>query len=231
MSADRITQAEADLLALMAASPGTVDLRKVGDRQPIITCFTAKWIERAPKMSGYVITASGRKALAEHKPTEHPVSPKPAKAAEPKPRTPKPTKSAPAALSAHMNTSDFWLERDAELRQLAGDGLSMAAAAAVLGVSKNAVIGRARRIGIVWARSNGPHVKSVAVSTTEFPGPGRCVWPHGHPGEDGFRFCGDQAEAGPYCDKHRAVAYVPAGRREVVLKQIEWAPGKGDRAA
>ena len=51
------------------------------------------------------------------------------------------------------------------------------------------------------------------------PGPGvtllkvtdkMCKWPIGHPGDDGFRFCGNQARDGsPYCEGHAQMAYQP----------------------
>jgi GcrA cell cycle regulator len=35
---------------------------------------------------------------------------------------------------------------------------------------------------------------------------GHCRWPHGHPGEPGFGFCGHPAP-GPYCAHHNGIAY------------------------
>jgi len=38
-----------------------------------------------------------------------------------------------------------------------------------------------------------------------------CCWPIGEPGTKSFRFCDDTAISGkPYCQKHHAIAYVPA---------------------
>jgi GcrA cell cycle regulator len=37
-----------------------------------------------------------------------------------------------------------------------------------------------------------------------------CRWPIGDPRATGFGFCGDRANAGPYCEAHRRRAYRPA---------------------
>jgi GcrA cell cycle regulator len=35
------------------------------------------------------------------------------------------------------------------------------------------------------------------------------MWPHGHPGDDDFHFCGGSPLPGkPYCANHAAVAYL-----------------------
>lgn len=37
-----------------------------------------------------------------------------------------------------------------------------------------------------------------------------CKWPIGHPGENGFRFCGSTSRDGsPYCEGHAQMAYQP----------------------
>jgi GcrA cell cycle regulator len=35
-----------------------------------------------------------------------------------------------------------------------------------------------------------------------------CRWPVGNPYEPDFHFCGAAKEDGPYCDEHRALAYI-----------------------
>ena len=54
--------------------------------------------------------------------------------------------------------------------------------------------------------------KLVAVPVQGTGGP--CQWPHGHPGQAGFHFCGEASLPGkPYCAEHAARAYVSAKSR------------------
>jgi GcrA cell cycle regulator len=71
--------------------------------------------------------------------------------------------------------------------------------------TKNAIIGKVHRIGLEPrivlekpGRKRDPF---------DFTGPA-CMWPHGHPDEDDFHFCGGQPIRGkPYCSRHAAIAY------------------------
>ncbi|WP_259780210.1 GcrA family cell cycle regulator [Aestuariispira ectoiniformans] len=72
------------------------------------------------------------------------------------------------------------------------------------GVTRNAVIGKAHRMGLSSRPSPIKREKPAAPAVKERS----CQWPVGHPGSDEFHFCGQSAEAGrPYCPKHCAVAY------------------------
>lgn len=79
----------------------------------------------------------------------------------------------------------------------------------LLGVSKNAVIGRGYRIGVLWARRPKMQQKPPQKPIAEFPPPGRCVFPHGHPGAADFHFCGAEvARPGvPCCPDHFAICF------------------------
>lgn len=151
-----------------------------------------------------------------------------------------------AKQSAAATSPFFWRDNDATLRDLIEvEGLTTAAAAERLGTTRNAVIGRANRLGLAGgspaaqaARARAEEreaAKRAAETRGEFPPPGHCVWPHGDPGIPGFRFCGARAAipGAPYCHQHMAAAHVPAGKRDVALKQIEWAEGRvaADRTA
>ena len=73
------------------------------------------------------------------------------------------------------------------------------------GVTRNAVIGKAHRLGL----SSRP---TTVKRHTPLPIPNvverYCQWPIGDPGSDDFHFCGKAAVPGkPYCDKHCAIAY------------------------
>jgi GcrA cell cycle regulator len=97
-------------------------------------------------------------------------------------------------------------ERIARLIELWEEGVTTAEIGRRIGVTKNAVIGKVHRIGLV------PRVVKEAPpprrNVFEFTGPA-CMWPIGHPDDEDFHFCGDQPLAGkPYCAHHAAVAYI-----------------------
>ena len=97
-------------------------------------------------------------------------------------------------------------ERIEQLTRLWEEGVTTAEIGRRIGVTKNAVIGKVHRIGLV------PRV------VKEVPPPRRnvfdfqgvvCMWPSGHPSDDDFHFCGGRPVAGkPYCAEHAALAYV-----------------------
>ncbi len=98
------------------------------------------------------------------------------------------------------------LERIEQLTRLWEEGVTTAEIGRRIGVTKNAVIGKVHRIGLV------PRV------VKELPPPRRnvfdfvgavCMWPIGHPNDDDFHFCGGRpAGSKPYCAEHAALAYV-----------------------
>ena len=73
------------------------------------------------------------------------------------------------------------------------------------GVTRNAVIGKAHRLGL----SSRPQPIKREEAPIDLSKMARtCQWPIGHPGQDDFRFCGKPATPGkPYCESHCAVAY------------------------
>ena len=97
-------------------------------------------------------------------------------------------------------------ERMARLVALWEEGVTTAEIGRRIGVTKNAVIGKVHRIGLV------PRVvtdkPAPRRNVFDFTGP-VCMWPIGHPGEDDFHFCGGRPIAGkPYCTEHAAKAYI-----------------------
>jgi GcrA cell cycle regulator len=110
-------------------------------------------------------------------------------------------------LCAPARVEPTWTpERIQRLVELWEEGVTTAEIGRRIGVTKNAVIGKVHRIGLV------PRV------VKELPPPRRnvfdftgavCMWPIGHPTDDDFRFCGGSPIAGkPYCAHHAAVAYI-----------------------
>ncbi len=115
-------------------------------------------------------------------------------------------------------------ERVSLLRQLWGNGKSASEIAQILGdeITRNAVIGKAHRLGLSGRpspiRKKPAAEAEVASGATILSLTDRmCKWPIGDPREPGFHFCGRPSVAGlPYCQEHAALAYQSpnAKRRE-----------------
>ena len=118
-----------------------------------------------------------------------------------------------AAIAAPASVEPTWTpERIERLIALWEEGVTTAEIGRRIGVTKNAVIGKVHRIGLV------PRVVTEKPAPRrnvfEFTGPA-CMWPIGHPGEDDFHFCGETPVAGkPYCADHAAIAYIKPKEKE-----------------
>ena len=113
-------------------------------------------------------------------------------------------------------------ERISEVTRLWNEGLTTAEIGKQVGVSKNAVVGKAHRLGlpprpspikrnpdsVKRAREVPKPVKVARPKVVNISGPG-CRWPIGHPGESEFHFCSAPSLVGkPYCADHFAKAYI-----------------------
>jgi GcrA cell cycle regulator len=131
---------------------------------------------------------------------------------------------------------DWTPEQINQLTRMWNDGLSTAEIGKRLGISKNAVVGKAHRLHLdsrpspikrigprpAMARSLVHTRPAAPVAAAPAPAPRpaprvvelsshSCRWPIGHPGDAGFHFCTARAIQGkPYCVEHAAVAYVKA---------------------
>jgi GcrA cell cycle regulator len=132
-------------------------------------------------------------------------------------------------------------ERVDELSKLWASGYSASAIGRMLGVSKNAVVGKAHRMRLesrpspIRRDQRTPARRRVPMPAQTLPqrpvvappppsprwtvqrradGPS-CLWPIGDPNETDFHFCGAQAVEGkPYCPDHCARAYITRNRSE-----------------
>ena len=86
------------------------------------------------------------------------------------------------------------------------DGMSITDIGRKLAISRNAVVGKAHRLGLTGRAS--PIVRrTVAVAVAPRIGP-HCKWPIGDPRTDRFGFCDKESLPGkPYCASHCAQAY------------------------
>jgi len=105
-----------------------------------------------------------------------------------------------------MDIGTWTPERIEQLTVLWDEGVTTAEIGRRIGVTKNAVIGKVHRLGLV------PRVITVKPAPRrnvfEFTGP-VCMWPHGQPGDEDFHFCGGRPMPGkPYCEEHSAMAYL-----------------------
>ncbi|MBV8889500.1 MAG: global cell cycle regulator GcrA-like protein [Alphaproteobacteria bacterium] len=105
-----------------------------------------------------------------------------------------------------MEAGTWTDERIEELVRLWEAGVTTAEIGRQIGVTKNAVIGKVHRLGLM-PRVITP-LPEPPRNVFDFNGPS-CLWPYGHPGDEDFHFCGDRPIPGkPYCATHNAVAYI-----------------------
>jgi len=121
-------------------------------------------------------------------------------------------------------------ERVEEVTRLWNEGLTTAEIGKRLGVSKNAVVGKAHRLELSARPSpikRDAATRRVAPAVAAVPKPAKirsvpvisvgnaaCKWPIGHPGDAGFTFCGQPAlVTKPYCNEHYLQAYIQSKSR------------------
>lgn len=113
-----------------------------------------------------------------------------------------------ANRSGDDQNMEWTTEAVERLKQLWAEGVTAREIGEQLGgVSRNAVIGKAHRLGLsskTKKQSAEQPQRTTGMDLTER----MCRWPIGHPGDADFRFCGATRIANrPYCAQHCNVAY------------------------
>ncbi|MCK5446371.1 MAG: global cell cycle regulator GcrA-like protein [Rhodospirillaceae bacterium] len=133
--------------------------------------------------------------------------------------------------------TDIWKpEQISQLTDLWDTGLPTSAIGKKMGITKNSVIGKARRMGLPARpspiRMGGPSrrkrapkkaikiKKEIILRPKDIPlvplidlGNG-CPWPYGDPQDDDFGFCGQQKDGKKaYCAEHNERAYLKPKKR------------------
>ena len=76
------------------------------------------------------------------------------------------------------------------------------------GITRNAVIGKANRLGLNEAKKQAKPAEYNNIDKIFHLKIKGCRWPFGDPGTDEFRFCGKPQVFGkPYCAEHCMLAY------------------------
>ena len=123
---------------------------------------------------------------------------------------------------------NYWTKTKVEkLSKLWGQGVSARDIAEKLGdISRNAVIGKANRLGLSKKLySKDKTVKKEISASSLVPNMSGCKWPIGHPNEEKFYFCGRKPEQDfPYCKLHIIYAFQPKGQKDEVLEKDDEIP-------
>jgi GcrA cell cycle regulator len=101
----------------------------------------------------------------------------------------------------------------ARLRELWEQGLTASQIAAELCITRNAVIGKAHRLGLSGRASPIQRTRVPKFTLVDLK-ERMCKWPVGHPGEPDFHFCGGEVRPNsPYCQEHHVMAYMPPKKK------------------
>ena len=133
-----------------------------------------------------------------------------------------------------MITKNFWTEeRQQILVTLWKEGKSAREIAETLGegITRNAVIGKANRMGLSQQQKKG-QTTPTEPDKVLMPSAKQCQWPFGDPGEADFHFCGRPIQPGwPYCLEHCSLAYRSLNDKEEETEELNSADALAQTAA
>lgn len=141
-----------------------------------------------------------------------------------------------------MGKTTWTDERVEQLKTLWGAGKTAAEIAKELGegLTRNAVIGKAHRLGLsgrvtpIQKKVDKPlppenveiKAKNGGISLLELTEK-TCRYPYGDPQKPGFHFCGGDALAGlPYCAQHAEMAYQTSARKFSINENADFDTNK-----
>lgn len=111
-------------------------------------------------------------------------------------------------------------DRVAELTELVTAGVTFVEIGRRMGITKNAALGKAKRIEVESPNATGPRSPSCTTMTQRLdaleamiPGAGCCRYINGDLGKPGYGFCGAPVEriGEAWCREHRMRVYREAG--------------------
>ena len=115
-----------------------------------------------------------------------------------------------------------WTEERIELlRKLWSEGNKASDISEQIGgdISRNAVIGKAHRLGLSGRPSPIKKKKEIKGTSLLVLTERMCKWPFGDPKKPDFHFCGKAVDVTmTYCPEHRALAYTPSRKAIEIAK-------------
>lgn len=118
-------------------------------------------------------------------------------------------------------------DQQTRLADLVAAEFTFSQIATIFGISKNACVGKAYRMGLAHAKNPFLSFTARLDGLNIFPPKGHCVFPIGTPGDADFAFCGDKSKSDhAYCEQHYARAYIPESGMTDAMRQINFAASR-----
>ncbi len=114
-----------------------------------------------------------------------------------------------------MTSDTIWTDDlFAQLETHWNAGLSASEIGKKLGISKNSVVGKARRMGLAWRRQpvdkSGSHLDPLYWKTAA----DGCMFADGEPGKSDFKSCNALIFKKDYCEEHYNLIFLPPPKKK-----------------